>query len=173
MGSGYCGATGLWDGFRRLESLRYISGMNRWESLVERQIREAMEAGEFDNLPGKGRPVDTSENPFEDPELRMAHRLLRNAGFAPPWIEEWKDIDAELERARTLLSHASALRERGWAMDRSSAEASWQRSLTEFCAQVSRLNLRIEANNFKVPAAVFQRRFINVEREIERVREGA
>jgi DnaJ family protein C protein 28 len=51
-----------------------------------------MEQGEFDDLPGKGQPVDTSENPFEDPELRLAHRMLRNAGFAPAWIEERKDI---------------------------------------------------------------------------------
>ena len=48
--------------------------MKRWESLVDQKIREAMEQGEFDDLPGKGEPIDTSENPFEDPEMRLAHR---------------------------------------------------------------------------------------------------
>jgi hypothetical protein len=36
--------------------------MNRLETLVEKRIREAMEKGEFDNLPGKGEPLDLSEN---------------------------------------------------------------------------------------------------------------
>ena len=55
--------------------------MKNWESLIDQKIREAMEQGEFDDLPGKGEPVDLSANPFEDPELRLAHRMLRSAGF--------------------------------------------------------------------------------------------
>ncbi|MGH9904218.1 MAG: DUF1992 domain-containing protein, partial [Pyrinomonadaceae bacterium] len=48
-------------------------------------LREAIEAGEFDDLPGKGQPIDLNENPFEDPDLRVVHKLLRDAGFAPAW----------------------------------------------------------------------------------------
>ncbi len=55
----------------------------RLESLTEKNIREAIEKGEFDNLPGKGQPLDLSENPFEDPDLRTVHRLLRNAVSLP------------------------------------------------------------------------------------------
>ena len=32
--------------------------MRRWESAVEQQIRVGMERGEFDELPGKGKPID-------------------------------------------------------------------------------------------------------------------
>lgn len=78
--------------------------MNRFESLTEKKLREAIENGELDDLPGKGEPIDLRENPFEDPDLRTVHRLLRNAGFAPAWIEERKDIDAELAAAQTKLS---------------------------------------------------------------------
>jgi Domain of unknown function (DUF1992) len=143
--------------------------MDRWESLVEQKIREAMEAGEFDNLPGKGRPVDTSENPFEDPDLRLAHRLLRDAGFAPPWIEERKDIDAEFERARSVLARARALCKRKRQSDPASAEASWQHSITQFREQVAALNHRINSYNLSVPAAAFQRRQIQGEQVIERI----
>ena len=66
--------------------------MDKWESLVDRLIRESMERGEFDSLSGTGEPIDLTENPFEDPDLRTANRLLRNAGFAPAWIEERTDI---------------------------------------------------------------------------------
>jgi DnaJ family protein C protein 28 len=145
--------------------------MNHWESLVERKIREAMEQGEFDDLPGKGQPVDLSENPFEDPELRMAHRFLRNAGFAPAWIEERKDIDAELESARTLLARATRIYRQTTPVS-DSARTAWQRRLGEFRDKVAELNRRIQAHNLQVPAAVFQRRQIDSEREIERVING-
>src|SRR6266850_2593039 len=101
--------------------------MNRLETLVEKKIREAMEKGEFDNLPGKGEPIDLSENPFEDPAMRTVHRLLRNAGFAPAWIEERKDIDAELERLRATLLRAKSLYGQADLID----DARWQRAAKE------------------------------------------
>jgi DnaJ family protein C protein 28 len=139
--------------------------MKRWESLVDQKIREAMEQGEFDNLPGKGKPIDTSENPFEDPELRLAHRMLRNAGFAPSWIEERKDIDAEFETARTNLARAWQL------FQKAGADARWEKSLFAFRQKATELNRRIAAWNLKVPAPGFQRKMIDAEREIRKMQE--
>jgi hypothetical protein len=134
--------------------------MNRLETLVEKKIREAMEKGEFDNLPGKGAPLDLSENPFEDPELRTVHRLLRNAGFAPAWIEERKAIEAELEKARTLLSRARKLY--GDELKR----PEWERVVRDFRETALELNARIKLYNLKAPAAVFQRNLIDADAEI-------
>src|SRR6476661_6598334 len=67
--------------------------MDVWRLIATRKIDEAIAEGEFDNLEGRGRPLDLTENPFEDPSSRMAHRLLRNNGFAPAWIEEGRDLD--------------------------------------------------------------------------------
>ena len=140
--------------------------MNRLESMAEKKLREAIENGEFDNLPGRGEPIDLRENPFEDPDLRVVHRLLRNAGFGPAWIEERKDIDAELESARKTLSRAWALFGKG---GRSVSEVEWQRSTREFREKCAALNERIKLYNLKAPAAVFQRRHLEVERMIEAV----
>jgi hypothetical protein len=85
-----------------------------WESLVERQIRAAMDSGAFEDLPYQGErlPDDRAEVAGE---WAMAHRVLRNAGMAPPWIEADKEvrhllveIEALLERAprTSLLSRA-------------------------------------------------------------------
>jgi DnaJ family protein C protein 28 len=147
--------------------------MKRWESLIDQKIREAIEKGEFDDLPGKGTPVDLSENPFEDPELRMAHRMLRSAGFAPSWIEERKDVEAELVAARTHLARGWMIlqRARGNEFEKS-VEARWEETLSGFRSQVAQLNRRIAAWNLKVPAAGFQRIMIDAEREIARIREG-
>lgn len=142
--------------------------MRRWESLVDQKIREAMEQGEFDNLPGKGAPVDFSENPFEDPELRLAHRLLRNAGFAPSWIEERKDIDAEFLVARTNLARKWTIYQKALGTTHeASARIRWEKALTSFRQHATQLNRRIAAWNLKVPAAGFQRKKIDAEKEIE------
>ena len=135
--------------------------MKRHETLVEKKIREAMEQGEFDNLPGKGEPMDLSENPFEDPELRTVHRLLKNAGFAPAWIESRKEIEAELEQARATLSRAKKLYGEG---------GEWERVVKEFREKAADLNQRIKVYNLKTPSAAFQRSHIDVEAEINRVK---
>lgn len=140
--------------------------MNRLESLTEKRLREAIEDGEFDDLPGKGEPIDLQENPFEDPDLRVMHRLLRNAGFAPAWLEERKDIDAELESAQTKVSRAWALFGEG---GKAQSEAEWQRSVKEFRARVAELNHRVRIYNLKAPAAVFHRRHIDADKIIESI----
>jgi DnaJ family protein C protein 28 len=137
--------------------------MNRFETLVEKKIREAMEKGEFDDLPGKGEPMDLAENPFEDPELRTVHRLLRNAGFAPAWIEARKEIDAELEQARKTLLRARRLYGDG---------AEWERVVREFRETAADLNERIKVYNLKTPSAAFQRGHIDIAAEINRARES-
>lgn len=78
--------------------------MDEWQRIAERKILEAMEEGAFDKLEGKGQPLDLAENPFEDPSLRMAHRLLRNNGFAPPWVEERKELELDIALARDAFT---------------------------------------------------------------------
>jgi hypothetical protein len=76
-----------------------------WESLIERQIREATEAGAFEDLPYQGERL-----PLEDDSLAgewaMAHRMLRNAGVAPPWIESDKVARALLDELDALVRRA-------------------------------------------------------------------
>ncbi|SRR5258705_679793 len=133
--------------------------MDKWEPLVDKMIREAMERGEFDDLSGTGQPIDLSENPFEDPELRTVHRLLRNAGFAPAWIEERKDIDAELQRLRATLLRAKSLYGQADLID----DARWQRAAKEFREKVGELNQRIRLYNLKAPATAFHRKTIDAD----------
>jgi DnaJ family protein C protein 28 len=117
--------------------------MKHWESLVDQKIREAMEQGEFDDLPGSGKPIDVSVNPFEDPEMRLAHRMLRNAGFAPSWIEERKDIDAELQIARNQLARVWTIRQNSRGTENEQgAQARWKEAATSFRTQDAELNRR-------------------------------
>jgi len=61
-------------------------------AIAERRILEAMERGEFDGLPGKGKPLDLSDEPAVPDELRLAYKVMRNAGYLPPELELHKEI---------------------------------------------------------------------------------
>jgi DnaJ homolog subfamily C member 28 len=122
--------------------------VDKWESIAERKIREAFEAGAFDDLPCKGKPIPIDTNPYEDSSLWMAHHLLRVNGFAPPWIEEGREIDAELAGLRASLGEGS------------------RRSVEEFRERGAELNRRILTYNLKSPSAHFHKRPLNVDAEI-------
>jgi len=63
-----------------------------FDKLVESIIKEAQERGEFENLPGKGKPIDLTAY-FDTPEdVRMAYSVLRNAGMASREVELLKEI---------------------------------------------------------------------------------
>jgi len=65
--------------------------------LAERVIQEAIARGELDDLPGAGRPLDLTDDALVPEELRVAYRILKNAGFVPPEVEALNEI-AALER---------------------------------------------------------------------------
>ena len=68
-----------------------------FDRIVEAMIKEAMERGEFDNLSGKGKPIDLTEY-FETPEeVRLANSVLKNAGMTSREVELLKEI-AELKQ---------------------------------------------------------------------------
>ena len=138
-------------------------------SNIEEHIRKAMREGKFDSLPGKGKPLRLSQNPHEDPEWRLAHHLLRENDFTLPWIERLRDIEAELEKARTAL-----LRTWSWRQSPSTAqehtpsyiELEWRRAETDFRQRIQDINKQIAAYNLEVPLDRFQKRRLNADVEI-------
>ena len=66
--------------------------MSNFERLAEEKIRAALANGEFDNLPGTGKPLRLEDDSAVAPDLRMAYRLLKNAHCLPPEAELRKEI---------------------------------------------------------------------------------
>src|SRR5262245_46370910 len=113
--------------------------MDRWQNIAERKIREAMAEGAFDNLEGKGRPLDLEGDPYEGSSLWMERRLLRNNGFAPAWIEEARDLEHAIDLARRDLARELA---------RMGTEGR-RRALDGFRARIAAINRRILEHNLK------------------------
>ncbi len=128
-----------------------------WESVVERQIREAMEAGVFEDLPYRGERLPLQDDEAAG-ELAMAHRMLRNAGMAPPSIESDKE-------ARRLLAELEALLER--APRTSPVSRARERSnLARIVAAANRAIVRVNA---EAPTACQHRRPLDLAAEQERL----
>ena len=94
----------------------------QWESAVDKQIREAEERGEFDNLPGKGKPLHLED---WDKEWGLAFHVLKQAGETLPWIALRNDIEIAQAKLDRLLRDARKLRgaERARARERYLREA--------------------------------------------------
>lgn len=79
--------------------------LRRWESHIERQIREAQEAGAFDDLPYQGEPLPPIDDAYAG-EQAAGFRILRNAGVAPGWIEADKDARGFLDERDRIFERA-------------------------------------------------------------------
>ena len=84
--------------------------MNPFDLLAEQRIRDAQARGEFDDLPGSGRPLVLEGDPLVPAELRVAYRLLKNAGFVPPELEARGEIRALEKLLETVCGSAEHAR---------------------------------------------------------------
>ena len=72
------------------------------ESAIEQIIKEGMARGEFDNLKGKGKPLNLDDY-FNTPEdVRMGFSILKSNEFVPEEVERLKEIAEIREKLRTV-----------------------------------------------------------------------
>jgi len=72
-------------------------------TIAERKISEAMARGDFDDLPGRGKPLALEDDLVCVPaELRMAYKILKNAGFVPQEVELRREIMSLRQLVDTL-----------------------------------------------------------------------
>ncbi len=79
-------------------------------NFIEERIREAMEAGEFDNLEGAGKPLDL-DSYFNTPEdLRMGYSVLKSAKIVPEEVDRLKEIGELKERIKSSTDESEKRR---------------------------------------------------------------
>jgi len=84
------------------------------ERLAEERIKQAQDEGAFDDLPGRGRPLDLEDDAHVPEDLRMAWRVLKNADCLPPELLAQREIHT----ARELLAGMTDEAERHAQMQR-------------------------------------------------------
>lgn len=73
--------------------------MNLLDQIAEQRIQDAIQRGELQGLPGEGQPLELEDDSAIPEELRVAYRILKNAGFLPPELQ----LRKELREAEQLL----------------------------------------------------------------------
>jgi DnaJ family protein C protein 28 len=131
--------------------------------MIEDIIREAMERGDFDNLPGKGRPLHLTRDPLLDPLTAIVHRILLDNGVSHPLIEARRGIAAEAEEIRGDLRSA-------WQFyQRSHDEEAWSAAMLKFRARVKEINREVRIFNLKTPSPALHGLAIDSDEEISHV----
>lgn len=118
-----------------------------FNSLVEQRIEEALARGDFDDLPGAGRPLDLDDDPLVPEEMRVANRILKNAGYLPPDVQNIAEVNqllAQIERDEIAPDGAKGRRLRALliAMELSgrhaTSRAAWIRYEEALAARLAR-----------------------------------
>lgn len=149
-----------------------------WRDVVERRIQEAQKGGQFDDLPGKGRPLDLRENPFVKPGWRSAHRMLKNGGFTLDWIQLDKTTRAELAQCQKLLEDqllwaSKALSSRDDGDDvHAELDDIYHWTVASYTERAEKLNKKIELFNLMVPLIYLQKHNVNIDEELLRFRKS-
>ena len=86
--------------------------MDFLDLIAEQRIEEALERGELQGLPGEGRPLDLDDDRLVPEELRVAYRVLKNAGFVPPEVEARREA-ATLRRLLEVATDDDARKRAG------------------------------------------------------------
>jgi hypothetical protein len=81
-----------------------------WETWVERQIREGIERGEFDDLPGQGKPIPDIDRSHD--ELWWVRKKLKReeVSYLPPTLAVRKERDDALERIAAAVREVEVRR---------------------------------------------------------------
>ncbi|XP_040279091.1 dnaJ homolog subfamily C member 28 [Bufo bufo] len=140
------------------------------ERLVEDLIQESMAKGDFDNLSGKGKPLNKfSSCPHIDPMTHNLNRILIDNGYQPEWIILQKEIRETIDKLREGL--VASRKKLGDPMTYRQ-ENQWTEICETFRRDITKLNKRINDFNLVVPLLSRQMVHFNVEKEISRAEQA-
>jgi len=103
-----------------------------------------MEEGQFENLPGKGKPLKLDTNPHADPAEDTLYRILSKNGCAPEWVELNKEIRSKISEWRMSLKKA-------WATKCGGDHSEWVESSENLKLQLREINDKVRSSAIMFP----------------------
>lgn len=127
-------------------------------NVVEQRIWHSMEEGQFENLAGKGKPLNLSSNPHADPADDTLYRVRSKNGCAPRWVELNKEIRSQASEWRRALKKAWKARD----------DSKWDQTAEALKLQLKHINNMVMEYNLIVP---FGRQMFGLkwEKELDRL----
>ncbi|XP_078088151.1 dnaJ homolog subfamily C member 28 [Mustelus asterias] len=134
------------------------------ERLVEDLIQESMAKGEFDNLSGKGKPLQKfSQYPYIDPMTHNLNRILIENGYQPQWIVQQKEIKQTKEK---LQNDMVAYRKKLGESLTLHSQKQWNLKCEQFRDEIKQLNKTVDHFNLIVPLLNRQMLHYNPDKEL-------
>lgn len=144
-----------------------------WHNLIEDMIQEGQDKGVFENLKGKGKPLNLSKNPY-GAESELAHRLLKDNNLTPAWIMNRNVIMQAVQVLRQEIDKVWTRHEREFRViadqtHRDALTLSWDDACLRWQKQIAELNQQIADYNLKRPIANLEILQLDLLRELDRV----
>ena len=145
-------------------------------SLIDKQLAEARERGEFENLPGEGKPFNFEADRLVPLEQRLAYKVMRDNDIQPNWISLQKEIESDVQQAHKKLQRAKRFYQKAFSSldgrrdidsvrQRFQAEDQWNAAKEQFRHEITRINKKIASYNLQVPALHLTRNLVDPDAE--------
>ena len=143
-----------------------------WADAIDEVIEEAMRAGAFDNLPGRGKPLKLNTNPHA-PETDLAYQLLKDNDYTLPWIAERKEVIAAIDALRDDISlvwqrYYAEFRVTRSDTVRMALSLDWLKRQEAWQERIKKINQRIADVNLKQPGERFEILKLTLDGELTR-----
>ena len=140
------------------------------QNLMDELIQEGMDGGLFDNLPGKGKPLNLNKNPYAA-DMELANELLKENDLPPAWILQRNDILAKIARLRAEIVRQWEWHEREFGIataNKSRLTIRWDDCCLKWINEIVELNKEIDGFNLKRPFDNLEIFKLNLEGELKR-----
>lgn len=149
-----------WEDWDLDEKPRHI---NELGLLSDERIRAARARGEFDDLPGRGKPIAEDpmlNNPFVDRTEYFLNRIIQRNGAAPPWVMMQQEVDTEVSSIRSQMNSAikrclDQVQHERSVVNKSLVLKQFEKLEKTFLdKELGRVNMRVRSYNVMCPAPV-------------------
>ncbi len=140
------------------------------QSLIEEIIQEGQEKGLFDNLRGKGKPLNLQKNPYAV-DMELANELLKENDLPPAWILQRNKILAKIAKLRAEIERQWAWHQREIAVataNKGQLTLRWDDHCLRWIDDIAALNKGIESFNWKRPLDNLEIFKLNLDDELKR-----
>ena len=143
-----------------------------YQDLVEDLIQEGQERGAFDNLKGKGKPLDLQHNLYEG-DRKLANELMKEHDIVPLWLARRNSVTLLVEEFRGTIGRAWARHEQAFrlAQDdgrRKALSLSWSALCRDWEGEIKAINKEIEDYNLRRPGQGMEMLKLRLDDELKR-----
>ena len=145
----------------------------QWNDLIEDMIEDGRRRGLFEDLPGKGKPLDLEQNIYEGSSA-LANKLMKANEIKPAWLSQRMDVSEKIdqlrvEMRRTWTRYRTSFEQSQGETHRQALSLGWDDMCCRWQKSIEKLNKEIETYNLKRPNGQMELFKLRLDDELERI----